>query len=807
LFPVDASGIIARMCAFVLGILLGVCCLQWSAALPFWAGWGWLVTLVALAVAAMAGRFRAGGARARAARGLCLVAAFVAGYGWAAWRAELRMADMLDAALEGRDLLLTGVIASLPDDNGDSVRFEFEIEASAGTEGGQSVPRRVLLSWMRESGKTFASKRKMPPVPDLQPGERWRLPVRLRRPHGASAPGVFDYEAWLLERGLRATGTVRGEGRRLAADSSGFMHSINRRRGHIRHRFEQALPDAPHRGILVALAVGDQNGIGKDQWDILRRTGVQHLVAISGLHISLIAVALGGLCMLAWRRCSWLVLRCPARLAGAVAGLAAAIGYALLAGLGIPVQRALVMLTVAALSMIARRETGARNVLALALAAVLVFDPWAPLTAGFWLSFIAVAVILLMVGGRVRPAQGWRAAVRLQLAITLVTIPALAALFQGFSLASPLANAFAIPMVNFAIAPVTLLAALWPADWLLELAHTLTAWMMNGLQWLSALPFALVEQALPPSWLLAASAVAVVLLVLPRGTPGRLAALALLSGLFLWQPVRPDTGKFHAVVLDVGQGLAVHVQTARHDLLYDSGPAYRTSDAGERIVVPYLRAVGVRRLDMAMISHDDADHAGGLESLRARVGIGEIFAGDASAAPVESSEPDVRRTVYGTPCVAGRRWQWDGVEFAVLAPSVLSGKRRENEDSCVLRVQASSGASLLLTGDIGREAESLLVQQRGSGLDSTAIVAPHHGSRSSSSPAFVAAVRPGIAVFSSGYRNRYGHPHPQVLERWASAGAQNLRTDEGGAIMLDTVADGMKAEGWRARHPRYWHGR
>jgi competence protein ComEC len=312
---------------------------------------------------------------------------------------------------------------------------------------------------------------------------------------------------------------------------------------------------------------------------------------------------------------------------------------------------------------------------------------------------------------------------------------------------------------------------------------------------------------LPPTWLLASSAVAVVLLVLPRGTPGRLAALALLSGFFLWQPVRPDAGEFHAAVLDVGQGLAVHVQTAHHDLLYDSGPAYRTSDAGERIVVPYLRAVGVKGLDAAMISHDDADHAGGLESLRARIGIGEIFAGDASAAPVESSEPDVRRTVYGTPCVAGLRWQWDGVEFAVLAPSALSGKRRENEDSCVLRVQATGGTSLLLTGDIGREAESLLVQQNGSGLSSTAIVAPHHGSRSSSSPVFVAAVRPEVAVFSSGYRNRYGHPHPQVLERWAGAGAQNLRTDEGGTVMLNTGADGMKAEEWRVRHPRYWYGR
>jgi len=295
------------------------------------------------------------------------------------------MADALDPALEGRDLLLTGVIASLPEGRGNGVRFVFEVERADAINREEmpthaDVPRQVLLSWY---GAREGSGEGAFPLPAVQPGERWQLPVRLQRPHGAAAPGVFDYEAWLLERGLRATGYVRGNGVLVAAEVGGWMNRVHRLRARIRQDFETALPEAPYRGILVALTVGDQGAIEAEQWEILRRTGVAHLVAISGSHITLVALAIGGVCMLLWRRLAWLSRRCPARLAGAVAGLAAAGVYALLAGLNIPVQRALVMLAMAALCMTARRETSARNVLSLALLAVLAIDPWAPLAAGF----------------------------------------------------------------------------------------------------------------------------------------------------------------------------------------------------------------------------------------------------------------------------------------------------------------------------------------------------------------------------------------------------------------------------------------
>ena len=745
----------------------------------------------------------------------CLAAAFVLGYAWAAWQADVRMADALDPALEGRDLLLTGVIASLPEERGDGIRFVFEVEHADASEempGRAGVPRQILLSWY--GGRESAGPKALP-LPTMQPGERWQLPVRLQRPHGSAAPGVFDYEAWLLERGLRATGYVRGNGVLVAGQTSGWMNHVHRSRARIRQNFKAALPDAPYRGILVALTVGEQGGIGADQWEVLRRTGVLHLVAISGTHITLLACAMGGLCMLVWRRLPWLSRRCPARLVGAVTGLAAAGVYALFAGLGIPVQRALVMLAVAALCMAVRRETSARNVLSLALLAVLAIDPWAPLAAGFWLSFAAVAVILLTLNGRVRPERGWQSAARVQLAITLALVPILVALFQGFSLASPIGNALAIPMVEFAITPLALLAMMYPATWVLELAHTFTAWMMAVLEWLSAFSLALYEQPLPPPWLLASATAAVLLLILPRGTPGRLGALAILGGFFLWHPERPQPGGFRATVLDVGQGLAVHVQTARHDLLYDSGPFFGdTSDAGERVVVPYLRAVGVGRLDAAVISHDDSDHAGGLKSVQAHVNIDEVFAGDETVEPgtVPKSGTwnahDARlRPVGGTPCVAGLHWQWDDINFTVLAPSRLSGKRRGNEESCVLQVKAAGGASLLLTGDLGHSGEADLVRQYGTALKSTAVLAGHHGSRSSSSLAFVEATYPEIVVFSSGYRNRYGHPHPQVLARWARAAAHPYRTDSGGTVLLEAEGGQMKANIWRDVHPRYWYGR
>lgn len=781
--------------------LLGVWCLQQQPSLP--ALDPSVAMLIAMllgggATTALAVRRRASGGACHLLSALGMTMTLAAGFLYAAACAENRLSDVLRGDLEGVDIRLTGVVSDLPQLLAEGVRFVFQVEhVEAPDLGASAVPQRILLSWYR-------ARESDAPLPVVTPGERWQFVVRLKRPHGGAVPGGFDYEAWLLEHNLRASGYVRDKAgaTRIEENVGGFMHAVHRLRGGVRQSFVAALPEAPYTGVLIALAVGDQKAIGGDQWEVFRRTGVSHLVAISGMHVSMVALIAGGLCATGWRRRPALVLRLPARKAAAVTGLFAAGAYALLAGLGIPVQRALIMLAVLALSMLAGRDSNPGRVLSLALLCVVLLDPWAVLAPGFWLSFGAVGVILFVVGGRLGKRSSWRAAVRIQLAITFATVPALLLLFQAFSLVSPLANAVAIPLVSFVITPLTLAAIAWPDAWLLVPAHGVVTLMMAWLEWLAGSGLALWQRPAPPAWMAIGASAAVLVLLLPRATPGKLAALCMIACLFLWQVPRPEDGAFQAIVLDVGQGLAVHVQTASHDLLFDTGPPYgATTDAGERVLVPYLRARDVSRIHRLILSHDDVDHVGGTRSVLAAVATDHILAGEHVL------------TLRGleqwptAPCVAGTAWEWDGVRFEVLAPATgLTASRRSNDLSCVLRIRADGG-SLLLVGDIEARAEALLVAGHGSDLASSAIVVAHHGSRSSSTPAFVDAVMPQAAVFAVGHRNPFGHPHPTVWARWAEAGARNWRTDSQGTISLDFTADGLVVASDREQRPRYWHGR
>ncbi|WP_083953638.1 DNA internalization-related competence protein ComEC/Rec2 [Thauera butanivorans] len=740
------------------------------------------------------GRARAvwGFVRGSAAIGL----AFVLGFGWAALRADWRLADELRGDLEGVDIELTGYVADLPQALDEGVRFRFEPDAAV-----EGVPGKLLLSWYRPRGSTEAP-------PAVKPGERWRFTVRLKRPHGFHNPGGFDYEAWLLERELRATGYVRSGARRLEAVDIRAMDAVHRLRDAVRERFTAVLGDAPHGGILVALVIGDQRGIPSEQWESFRRTGLSHLVAISGMHITLVATVMGAALGGVWRRLPWLVLRCPVRRVQALAAVLAGTGYALLAGMGIPVQRALIMLFVVAIAVYRGRSILPSRVLVLALLAVLVTDPWACLSAGFWLSFGAVAAIGFVLGGRQHGAIGWRAAVRVQLGISLALLPLLVLLFQALPLLSPVANALAIPLVNFVITPLALLAALLPLDFLLHWGHMATVLLMVWVEWLAAFEPGYWRQPAPPMWLGMLAMLAVAGAMLPRGTPGRLAALAVLAALLVWPPPRPEAGGFVVRVLDVGQGLAVHVQTASHDLLFDTGPPYGAhADAGSRVVLPYLQALGVRSLDGVVLSHDDSDHVGGARSIAGALDV-ERWWSSGEAAAIAGDVAMV------TPCVSGMRWNWDGVEFAFLHPDGEAprpaGGRHDNDRSCVLRVANPAGV-LLLLGDVESAGEQAMLARHGeAALAADVVVSGHHGSRSSSSAALVDATLPQAVIHSVGHRNTFGHPHPQVWARWAAAGARNWRTDSQGAVEAVFAADADAGVGLRAqrlREPRYWHGR
>lgn len=778
--------------AFAIGILAW----QLGTTPPLQNG-GWAACLAAaglLAAVVLRGR---PGLAGRAAAVLVLVAAISTGWVYAAWRAELRLSEALPGEWEGRDVVVTGVVASLPQDFERGLRFVFEVEESAAP-----LPPKISLAWY----KGFRDE-EMHTLPPLHAGERWRLTVRLKRPHGNVNPHGFDYERWLLEQGIRATGYVRPapDNHRLDAFVPGFMYGVERLREGVRERFRRALPEGAYAGVLVALAVGDQRSIPPELWRVFARTGISHLVAISGMHVTMIAALFAGAVGGLWRRSPALALRWPAQQAGVVAGFAVAFLYCLLAGWGVPAQRTLYMLGCVAFALVLRRETAPGRVLALALAVVLVLDPWAVMAAGFWLSFGAVALLFLVSSGRLMPEGRLRGALRAQWAVTLGLVPALLVLFQQFSLVSPLANAIAIPLVSFVVTPLAIGFAILPLQMLADLAHWAFALTMLPIDWLAELPWASWQQAAPPAWLAVLASLGCVWALLPRGTPARWVGLAMLLPLLLWAPPRPAPGEARVTVLDVGQGLAVHVQTAGHDLLYDTGPTFSAdANSGERILLPYLRAEGVRRLDSLVVTHQDNDHSGGAEAVLTGIPVAEVRS--------SLSQNHPARLIAGArhqPCVAGQTWDWDGVRFTMLHPGRAaddSPGSKSNDVACVLRVEAA-GLSALLTSDIEAVSEAGLLQGQAGQLASDVLVVPHHGSRSSSTAAFIAATQPRWVIFPVGYLNRFRHPNAQVWARWAATGASMWRTDAAGAVSVHMAPGGPRIETARATAPRYWHGR
>lgn len=767
--------------------------LQWQAELPSPAGWWWLAP--ALAAACLAWRPRAAfarGARLALAAPLCIAC----GFGWAAWCAQSRLAAALPPALEGTDLRIEGVVAELPQADERSLRFEFAVERVLTP--GAVVPPRIALSWWGSPPGTQSRGS----LPELHAGERWQLTVRLRRPHGLQNPNGFDYEAWLLERNIRAVGYVRAPAgaRRLAAFVVRPGYAVERVREAVRSRIAAALPEAPYAGVLTALAIGDQRAIAPAQWQVFTRTGVNHLMSISGLHVTMIAGLVAWLVYALWCRSTRLLLRLPARKAAAVAGLLAAFAYAWLAGFAVPAQRTVYMLAVVAAALWSGRVVAASSVLCAALLVVVVIDPWATLAAGFWLSFGAVALILFVTANRLGDVHWLPAWGRVQWAMTLGLAPLLVALFQQVSLVSPLANAFAIPLVSLVVVPLALLGIVVPGSVVLQLAHAAMAACGALLEWLGRLPAAVWQQHAPPAWAVAVALAGIVWMLLPRGFPARWIGLAALLPVFLLAPAPLPEGSARIAVLDVGQGLAVVVHTREHALLYDAGPAWGPqADSGNRVIVPYLRAAGVRRLDGMIVSHSDKDHAGGAASVLAAVPVARFWSSldDAAAAGAAVA-----------PCLAGERWRWNGVDFEVLHPTAAHyarARQRSNDRSCVLRVEAG-GQSVLLTGDIERKTERELLQSVPARLPARFLLVPHHGSRTSSSPEFVREVAPQTALVAAGYRNRFGHPKEDVLERYRALGARIYRTDLDGALLVTLGADGSATlQRQRALYRRYWH--
>ncbi|MBV8380250.1 MAG: DNA internalization-related competence protein ComEC/Rec2 [Paucibacter sp.] len=777
----------------LLAALLGLVLLQSCPRLPVAAEYAGLLAIGALALAMAAWR-RSAIWLAVALLPLALVQS--------AWRAELRLRDALPPGWEGRDILVTGRVDSLPSravgqGGASGWRFAFAVDSvQAEALPGDAplvVPSRLSLS-------VYDTPRQA--APKVVAGERWQWLVRLKRPHGLRNPGGFDGEAWLFGQGLRATGSVR-PGPRTRLDAARWW-SVDAWRQALRERLEGHVADARVSGVLAALTLGDQAAIGANDWALFRRTGLAHLLSVSGTHVTMFAWLAQWLAGRGWRRSEAACLALPAPTAARWLGVLAALAYALFSGWGVPAQRTVWMLvTLAAL-----RQLGLRWPwpLALLLAAFVVtaIDPLAVAQAGFWLSFVAVG--LLMSGATGEPGvRGWRAwlgeGLRAQWIATLGLAPLGLLFFGQVSLVGLLANAVAIPLVTFVIVPLAMLGAAVPGLW--WIAAQCVRGLFAYLQVIDGFSHSVWVVPAAPGWAQALALLGGVVLVLRLPWRLRACGLALCLPMLWPAPWRPAAGSFELIAADVGQGTAVLLRTAGHALVFDAGPQYVPhtpgADAGERVLVPLLRSLGVDQLDRLVLSHRDMDHVGGAAALLAGVPTRSLLSS------LEDDNPLLQADAPRARCEAGQQWQWDDVRFAVLQPSAQAygREKKSNALSCVLRVTAANGQAALLTGDIEAQQELALVRASDPGtLRAQLLMVPHHGSNTSSSEAFLDAVAPRLAVVQAGYRNRFGHPTARVMARYAQRGITVLTSADCGALRWRSDSARWTCE--RAESRRYW---
>jgi competence protein ComEC len=702
------------------------------------------------------------------------------GFGWTVAAAHLRVDDRWLGSQA--DVAVAGWIDDFPTRAPDRTVFSlsvFEPDAAP-------APRRLRLTWYD--------------APEgLEPGAHLEIVARLRSPRGLMNPDGFDYEQWLFVEGFGATGYVRS-GRIVAGAPRTLAQRWLQLRATLAARIESATPNTSGAALIVALALGERHGFTEDHWTDLRRTGTSHLVSISGLHISMIAVLVfwlvRGVCLLVAARYAFEV--------AALASASAAFVYTALAGFDVPAERSLIMVLVALVLVASRRITASFHGIAAALLIILAVDPLATLTVSFWLSFIAVLILLLLASRKTLATHAGRAhalavtvrrTIALQWQITFGLTAWVVAYFTELSVVAPLVNLIAIPIFSFVMVPLSLLAAAGVAvgggDFgLVGFAAALGEMFWTALEFCAELGWAAVAVPVSGSAALLIAAVGGLLALPAHPLPGRRVAWLLLAPLFLAQPARPAPGEAAILVFDVGHGLAVLVETARHALLYDAGPVFRSGfDTGGEIIVPVLARRGVGSLDLMVVSHADNDHAGGARAVLAAYPETRVLKG-----------PDVT-ALAGTTCIAGEKWYWDGVEFEVLHPGAgfLS---RGNDSSCVLKVTTAS-SSLLLTGDIERSGERALTAR--AAVAAEIVLVPHHGSATSSSQALVAGTGARYALVSAGFANRWGFPRPDVVERWTRAGATVLVTGDTGAITIALAKDGLALAAERQRRRRYWH--
>ena len=689
------------------------------------------------------------------------------------WQAQHRLAWQLPKQLENKAITVQGMIVSLPTNNRLYAHFIFALKKMAGK---KVANIKISLNWY---GK----------YPVLRVGDVWHLIVKLKNIHGFVNPGGFDYTRYMLQKNIRAKGYVKPSILNHLFASRWYLEPIARWREYLAGIINKLLPHSPYRPMITALVVGQKSGLQATQWQVLQRTGTNHLLVIAGLHIGMVAGLVFFIFNYLWRLNARLLLIVPAKQIAVIMSLFSAFFYSVLAGFSIPTQRALVMMAIFTLAMIRRRYLPLGLGLAYALLSVLILHPLAILSFGFWLSFTAVGIIFYTISACLHLHGIWQIWGRLQVALSVGLLPATLLFFQNASLIAPIANLIVIPIVGFLVVPFSLLAVFMHfisftiSHWLLHLAVLFLTIAWHILAWLAAQPLLSWQQAVYSQWSLVAACFGILLLLAPRGFSMRYLGIFWCLPLFFakLQYLPLKTVKF--TLLDVGQGLASVVQTAHHVLIFDTGAKFSDNfGMGTAVVVPFLRSQNIRKIDTLVISHGDNDHIGGAAAILKAMPVQQIM----TSVPERFMRQGVQL------CLTGRHWQWDGVSFRFLYPN-REHLHLDNNSSCVLRISVGQ-QHLLLTGDIEQPVEQFLLAHEAKFLPAQVLVAPHHGSKTSSSQAFLKQVQPRYVLYPVGYLNRFHFPSSSVVARYRAIGAQAFSTASSGAITF-AARHGERSEG------------
>lgn len=703
---------------------------------------------------------------------------FVIGLLWAICFASIRLADRLSEVHQGQLVQITGKVVGLPRKNLRNIKFDFEVIKPK-----HNFPSKIKLSWYY-------------PKQLVKTGQTWRLTVKLKQPHGRFNPHQFDYERWLFVQNIGATAYIKNkpEPKLLSRQPVGF--NIDLLRQLISDKLTKILGNNEYIGVIKALTIGERSEITDEQWLLFRNTGTVHLLAISGLHIGLLAGFSFFVARIIAIRASFI----SPQIVAVICSLLTAIFYSALAGFSLPTQRALLMLTVAMTAILLQRNISSINALLITMLLVLVFDPLAVLSAGFWLSYLAVVLIIYSVTGRLAKSHYFIGALKIHWVTAFGMSPLLIYYFQQVSIIAPFANFITVPLISLIVVPLCLLSVLFLfinpliADLLLSLTSRILQGLGYVLSFFDGFTYATFNASSVSFYAVLLSLFGVAILLSPRGVPARWLGLLMFLPLMFSKIDKPVQGEVTMTLLDVGQGLATVVETTNYVLVFDTGARYsQYSDMGKTVVLPFLKHKGIKQINTLIISHGDNDHSGGAKAIIAGQKINTIL----------TSAPKLFMNVIATQCIAGQAWVWDNVEFKILSPQ-KPFYLGENDNSCVLKITTKAG-SILLTGDIEKTAEQGLVNHFPQHLKSDVLIAPHHGSKTSSTSAFLKEVNPDVIIIPAGYQNKFSFPHQQVLDRYKEINSTVYNLAEEGAVIVKLKNKSYTVQSMRKVEGKYWN--